>query len=245
MITTILFDLDNTLLGNKMETFLPHYFALLDHYAQEELKHDHLLPAILASSEQMVHNNAPELTNREVFWQHFNRQTGLDCAELERKFDYFYRTEFNRMAPFTEKWPESAELVRTSFAKGLQVVIATNPMFPRTAVEARLAWAGVPATDFPYTLITTYENMHAVKPHLAYYQEILDRTGCRAENALMVGDDWQRDIEPAAALGLFTYWIQLPGTNPPDASLPTAYGSPEALLMRMHSGRLQRLAETF
>ncbi len=126
----------------------------------------------------------------------------------------------------TEKWPAAVELVRTAFAKRLQVVIATNPMFPRTAVETRLEWAGVPASDFPYTLITTYENMHAVKPHQAYYQEILDKVGCKAENALMVGDDWQRDIEPAAALGLFTYWIQLPGTTPPDASLPTAYGFP-------------------
>jgi FMN phosphatase YigB (HAD superfamily) len=143
----------------------------------------------------------------------------------------------------TEYWPAAVELVRTAFSKGLQVVIATNPMFPLPAVETRLAWAGVPSSDFPYDLITTYENMHAVKPHLAYYQEILDKVGSKAENVLMVGDDWRRDIEPASTLGLFTYWIQLPGTKPPDPTLPTGYGSPEGLLAQLQSGWLQSLAE--
>ena len=52
-------------------------------------------------------------------------------------------------------------------------------MFPHQAVEARLAWAGVPVTEYPYTLVTSYENMHAAKPHQAYYQEILAKIGCR------------------------------------------------------------------
>lgn len=245
MITTILFDLDDTLLGNDMETFLPRYFTVLDRYTQKTFQQGSMLPAILAASEEMIHNNAPELTNAEVFWRHFEQQTGLVSADLESGFDHFYQTEFKKLKDITERWPAAVELVRASFAKGLQVVIATNPMFPRTAVETRLEWAGVPEADFPYTLITTYENMHAVKPHQAYYQEIMDKVGCNPENALMVGDDWRRDIEPAAALGLFTYWIQLPGTTPPDASLPTAYGSPEALLMRIQSGWPQRLAVAY
>jgi len=225
-----------------METFLPRYFAILDQYSQDKLQQGSLLVPILASSEEMVRNVDPALTNRDVFWQHFTQQTGLDRVYLEKGFDQFYQTEFRNLESITEKWPAAVELVRTSFAKRLQVVIATNPMFPRTAVEARLEWAGVPLSDFPYDLITSYENMHAVKPHLTYYQEILDIVGCRPENALMVGDDWQRDIEPAATLGLFTFWIQLSGTNPPDASLPTAYGSLEGLLARLQSSWLQRLA---
>ena len=241
MITTILFDLDNTLLGNDMNTFLPHYFALLDAFTQKNFKGGSLLPAILAASEQMIHNNPAEMSNSEVFWYHFTKQTGLDRTQLESGFEQFYQTEFNELERVTERWPAAVELIRTVFAKGVQVVIATNPMFPRTAVESRLSWAGVPASEFPFSLITTYENMHAAKPHQAYYQEILDRVGSRPKHTLMVGDDWQRDIKPAAALGLSTYWIQLPGTEPPDETLPSGYGSPEALLARIQSGWLQRL----
>jgi HAD superfamily hydrolase (TIGR01549 family) len=244
MITTILFDLDNTLLGNGMDTFLPHYFALLDTFTRKTFRNGSLLPAILAASEQMVNNNPSDKSNSDVFWYHLTRQIDLDRAKLENGFEQFYQTEFNTLEKFTARWPAAVDLVRTAFAKGLQVVIATNPMFPRTAVESRLAWAGIPATDFPFSLITTYENMHATKPHPAYYQEIMNRVGCKPEHALMVGDDWQRDIEPAASLGLATYWIQLPGIEPPDATLPTAYGSPEGLLARMQSGWLQRLGMT-
>lgn len=242
MITTILFDLDNTLLGNDMSTFLPPYFALIDRFIQTEFQQGSMLPAIIASSQEMARNTAPDLTNREVFWQHFGQQFELDRKALEERLNRFYLQEFKDLQKVTQQLPAAAELVRTAFAKGLQVVIATNPMFPLIAVEERLRWAGIPAADFPYLLITNYENMHAAKPHLAYYQEILQIANCRPENALMAGDNWVNDIEPAAALGIFTYWIQLTAAPPPDPDLPSAYGSLEGLLMRIKSGWLERLA---
>lgn len=242
MITTILFDLDNTLLGNDMASFLPPYFSLLDRFMQTEFQQDSMLPAIMASSQEMVRDTTPDLTNREVFWQHFARENDLDIQELEEKLNQFYLKEFKELQKVTKPLPAAAELVRTAFGKGLKVVIATNPMFPRIAVEERLRWAGVPASDFPYSLITTYENMHAVKPHPAYYQEILDVLGSQAQNALMVGDNWINDIEPAAAVGIFTYWIKLSGTQAPDITLPSGYGSLEGLLAQIRSGWLQRLA---
>jgi FMN phosphatase YigB (HAD superfamily) len=87
------------------------------------------------------------------------------------------------------------------------VAIATNPMFPRIAVEERLAWAGVPVEQFDYALVTTYENMHATKSHLAYYREILEKLGRRSGECLMVGDNWKMDIVPASAVGLQAYWV--------------------------------------
>ena len=72
--------------------------------------------------------------------------------------------------------------------------------------------------------------------------EILNEVNCQPQNALMVGDDWGRDIEPAAGMGMLTYWIQLPGTSPPDEMLPVAYGSLERLLARIRSDWLQKPA---
>ena len=96
--------------------------------------------------------------------------------------------------------------MRAAFARGLAVIIATNPLFPTTAIEQRLAWAGVPVDEYPYALVTTYENMHAAKPQPAYYREILAAIDCPPDRALMVGDDWKNDIAPAAAVGLHTFW---------------------------------------
>jgi FMN phosphatase YigB (HAD superfamily) len=41
----------------------------------------------------------------------------------------------------------------------------------------------------------------------------------------MVGDDWQNDIEPAAALGMATFWIAPPGAEPPGVEPIAGYGS--------------------
>ena len=238
IIKTILFDLDDTLLGNDMETFLPGYFRLLDQYAARHLNEDQFLAAVLKASDVMTENTDPALTNRDVLWQEIEQLTGLNPEESEARLDDFYRVEFNQLQPLTKFYPTAAEMVRFCFAKGLKVVIATNPMFPRRAIEARLAWAGVPVTEFPYALVTSIENMHATKPQQAYYQEILQKVNGQPHETLMVGDDWGRDIEPAAALGLYTYWIQLPGTSPSDPTLPTAYGSLDVLLSRIQSNWL-------
>ena len=241
MIKTILFDLDDTLLGNDMNTFLPHYFSLLQKFTSRRLDVDDFLPSLLQASEIMTRNTDPSLTNYEVFWQEMNRLVGLDGVENAPLYDRFYHGEFNQLQTITKTVPAALDIVRTCFRKGYKVVIATNPMFPLSSVEARLNWAGVPVTDFPYELVTTMEIMHTTKPHHEYYREILAKVNCSPSETLMVGDDWQRDIEPAAAVGLFTYWIQLAGVTLPDATLPSAYGSLEGLLARIESGWLQQL----
>ena len=112
------------------------------------------------------------------------------------------------------------------FELGLKVVIATNAVFPISAIEQRLAWAGVPVTEFDYDLVTSYKNMHSAKPNSTYYTEILAKIDCVPETAVMVGDSWENDIVPAKEAGLYTYWINEdnPG-EPPDSKLINGYGS--------------------
>jgi FMN phosphatase YigB (HAD superfamily) len=84
--------------------------------------------------------------------------------------------------------------------------------------------------------------MHATKPHEAYYEEILAQIGRSPQESLMVGDDWGRDIVPAANVGLWTYWIQLPGVELPAGPLqPTAYGTLDDLLALARSGWFKKL----
>ena len=74
--------------------------------------------------------------------------------------------------------------------------------------------------SFSYDLITNYENMHAAKPHPEYYVEILEFLDCPAEQALMVGDDWKRDVEPAASLGINVFWVCEAQDEIPDPAVP-------------------------
>lgn len=216
-LTTILFDLDDTLLGNSMEHFIPQYFALLADYARPVLDDTRrFLQLLLAGTQAMIQNTDPTQSNRDVFWQYFQAHTGLDPAGTEQFFDDFYRDVFPRLQPVTQPRPEAIALVHDCLAHELQVVVATNPLFPRRAIEHRLAWAGLPVSEVPFALVTTYENMHAAKPQPAYYQEILAQVGARPGQAIMVGDDWKNDIAPAAQVGLGVYWMNPAGEAPPD-----------------------------
>ena len=225
MIQAILFDLDDTLLGNNMDQFMPVYFSLISKYAHDVMEEKRFMQELLYCTQQVIESTDTTLTNRDVFWQAFQQRNNLDPTELEPFFYEFYRSEFPQLRVVTQFRPTAVRCVQACFDLGLKVVIATNPLFPGIAIEQRLAWAGVPVTEFDYALVTTYENMHATKPHLAYYREILTAVNCPPQSALMIGDDWEMDIEPAAKLGMSCYWLSDPETEAPDPELATTSGT--------------------
>ncbi len=215
MIQAILFDLDDTLLGNDMDNFLPGYFSLLGEYATQFMPREQFLTELVTCTQAMVQNDDSSLSNRDVFWRLFAQRTGLDGQKMEAVFDQFYRNQFLQLESRTVRRPFAAKLVKLCLDKNLDVVIATNPLFPLVAIEARLAWAGLPVEAYDFALVTAYENMHATKPSPAYYTEILEKIECAPENTLMVGNDWANDIVPAHSVGIHTYWLA-----PADAVTP-------------------------
>lgn len=238
-IDAILFDLDDTLLGNNMDTFLQSYFPLLAAYARPIIDGDRFLPELIQATQAMINNADPGLTNRDVFWDVFCQRNGLQRDEVEPFFAEFYRSQFSQLEATTQRRPEAASIVRWCMDRGLKVVVATNPLFPLDAIEQRLAWAGVPVDAFEYDLVTGYENMHSAKPHGAYYQEILTGIGVEAGRALMVGDDWHNDIAPASRLGLYTFWVLPNGASRPDDGLePDDQGTMTDLLRKLTDGWL-------
>jgi HAD superfamily hydrolase (TIGR01662 family) len=201
----VLLDLDDTLLGNDMERFLPPYFAALGRRMAQFVAPDDLVKMLLASTRVMMKNDDPAVTNQQVFDADFFPRLGRPAASVRPTIAAFYEEDFPALKRHTQARPLARSLVQALFDRGYDVVIATNPMFPRRAIEHRLDWAGV--LDFPFKLITSYENSHFCKPNPHYYEEIVDRLDCRPDQAIMVGDDLANDILPAAQVGLRTYWI--------------------------------------
>jgi FMN phosphatase YigB (HAD superfamily) len=242
----ILFDLDDTLLGNTMETFVLAYFQALTRHVAHLVAPERLIAELMSATNAMQANDGAGPTNEEAFAAAFYPALGYEQDELEPIFDQFYAQEFPKLKSLTQPRPEAPALVKWAFEQGLQVVIATNPLFPRTAIEQRLAWAGVPASEFNYALITSYEEMHATKAHPAYYREILTRINRQPGECLMVGDDRERDIAPAISTGIPAYWIVRAGeTLPPlspsetrEDSLLAGQGTLADLLERAQSGML-------
>lgn len=244
MIQSLLLDLDDTLLGNEVDVFMQRYFSLLSTYAGQKFDEASFLPHLMKSTRAMIQNTDPRLTNDQVFWASFEELTGGRRSDLEPFFQRFYETEFAKLKSSTARRPAAAVLVRAALERGLAVVVATNPLFPLVAIEQRLEWAGLPVSEFGFTLVTSYENMHAAKPQPAYYWEILATIGAAPHNALMVGDDWKNDIAPAAEVGLFTYWIAADDATPNDPALIHGQGSLDTLAERVAGGWLEQLGTT-
>jgi HAD superfamily hydrolase (TIGR01549 family) len=204
----VLFDLDGTLLDLDIDVLVEPYVKGLAQSVAHLVSPERFLPSLIQATALMRDNNGGA-SNAEVFAQSFYPAVGRSRQELEPFFEQFYADEFPKLRPYARRKAHAREAVQTAFAQGFDVVIATNPLFPSVAIRQRLAWAGV--ADFPYCLVTTYENSYAAKPNLAYYRHILGTIDQRAEHCVMVGDE---DIDMVAAhLGCRTFLVPSARTN--------------------------------
>ena len=206
MSLVVLIDLDDTLLSNDMSVFLPAYFQELN--AKFSLTPQDLLPkASLAASEGMVRNQFFNKTLEEVFNQHFYPLINSSPDFYREIVNDFYRDNYTRLRFLTNPMPGASALIETCITRGYSIAIATNPLFPKTAVNQRVSWSGIDPNHPAIKLISNFEDFHFAKPHLAYYLEILCHLGW-PERAVMIGNDLKDDIVPADKLGLPTYWIE-------------------------------------
>ena len=203
-ITTVLFDLDCTLLPMDTDEFVKAYLSLMvKHMAAHGYEAKALLDAIWKGIAAMTANDGHS-TNEEVFWDAFAAIYGEGCRAHIPQFDAFYRTEFRNIREVCGFNPAAAETVRFCRDAGLTVALATNPIFPMAATENRIRWTGMEVSDFAW--VTTYENSRFCKPNPEYYRDVCRRIGKAPEECLMVGNDVGDDM-PAAETGMRVFLL--------------------------------------
>lgn len=191
-ITTVLFDLDGTLLPMDQDVFAKTYFtAIAKTIAPLGYDPEAVVKGIWAGTKAMIKNTG-ERTNEAVFWETFAGIFGERVYGDQPAFDRFYVEHFDEIAAVCGHDDRAAEVIRLCHERGRKTVLATNPIFPRIATEKRMKWAGLSPADFE--LFTTYENACYCKPNLTYYQTILDELGLVPEECLMVGNDVGEDM---------------------------------------------------
>ncbi len=205
MTLTLLLDLDDTLLSNDMETFVPAYLQALAGHLQDTVPPEQMLRTLMTATLQMQENRRPDRTLKQTFDDVFYPALGLSAEAMRPTIERFYREVFPALRSLTAPRPQAVALVEEALRRGYQVVIATNPLFPLTAQEQRVTWAGLDPADFAF--VTAYESFHFAKPSPAYYAEILARLGWPEAPAIMVGNDSALDIDPARALGLAAFHV--------------------------------------
>ena len=204
MITTILFDLDGTLLPMDQDKFVKSYIGRMAKKLAPYGYDPELLTAGLWKGTGAMVKNTGEKTNEDVFWSAFNAIVGKDCREDEALFMDYYCNEFQLVAQDCGFDPRASQAIAEIREKGYRVVLATNPLFPSAATYSRARWAGLNPGDFD--LITTYENSRHCKPNPDYYRDILATLNLKPENCVMVGNDVQEDMV-AQTLGMEVFLL--------------------------------------
>lgn len=203
-ITTVLFDLDGTLLPMDQDEFVKTYFGLLAKRLGN-LGYDakELISTIWAGTKAMLKNNGERL-NEEVFWEKFVENYGEEALKDKPQFDDYYNNEFLGVKSICGFNPSAAEAVKKIKSAGFTVALATQPIFPETATFHRTRWAGLDVSDFE--LVTTYENIGYCKPDPRYFKEVCTRLGVTPEECLMVGNDVDDDM-PAKSCGMQVFLL--------------------------------------
>ena len=153
MITTVLFDLDGTLLPMDQDVFIADYFRRL---AATLGKHGYdpqrLTQTIWQGTAAMVTNDGSR-TNEEAFWEAAEKGLGPGIRQDKPLFVDFYLKEFDKIREVCGFNPLSSQIVRELKAAGKRVILATNQLFPAVATQSRIRGAGLQPEDFEW--ITT------------------------------------------------------------------------------------------
>ena len=164
----------------------------------------------------MVQNDGTR-TNEEAYWDAYTAVSGKEILNHMSVFEDFYENEFDEVAASCGFNPKAAELVHSLQAKGIRVILATSPLFPRIATQKRIRWAGLRPEDFE--LYTTYEDIGTCKPNPAYYTTVLGRIGLGPDDCIMVGNDVSEDMIAGARAGLRGFLVTDCLINTPNADI--------------------------
>jgi FMN phosphatase YigB (HAD superfamily) len=236
---TLLLDLDDTLLGNQIDTFVSSYTRLLARHLSTCVEPKLLVQELMAATAYMLANQRPDQTLEENFSSIFYPKIGLPRSVAQPLIDDFYSRVFPALKQYTQTIPASAALVKGAFERGYRVAIATNPLFPRTAILQRLDWADAGPQDYHFAVIPDYEAFHFAKPNPAFYAELLARLDWPDGPVVMVGDSVENDVIAARQMGLASFWISKDGLQPAQGLLaPNAHGSQADVLAWLQTASL-------
>ncbi len=198
--TTILFDLDGTLIRMDQDEFIRLYFvSILDKLGR--LGYDTvLMKNALESAVVATIRNDGQMSNEQRFWQAFDKISGGLSSKVKMQIESYYATEFSSVIEAScEAYPRVREVLNFVKEKGLRPILATNPLFPMVATHGRIRFGGMSPSDFEY--ITAYENSSYCKPNPYYFTELLDKLGISPDECVMIGNDTRDDFS-AHSLGI-------------------------------------------
>ncbi|MBO5022127.1 MAG: HAD family hydrolase [Clostridia bacterium] len=196
----VIFDLDGTLLPMNEDEFVKAYFGLLCKKAMPFGYDKQQFINTIMKGTVLMRNNNGDATNEEVFWKYFAQTFGEDKLKDKAIFDEFYLNEFAQTKIACGFNPMSKGIVDFCRQNFKYVILASNPVFPKEAMQWRAKFAGVNLENFDY--ISDYSNSTCCKPNPNFLQDILNKFNLLPEEVIYIGNNEIEDGAMAKALGV-------------------------------------------
>jgi FMN phosphatase YigB (HAD superfamily) len=204
--TTLLLDLDGTLLDIEVSFFLGPMVETMHNCFRDILDMDRFRRGLFGGTKAiMVEPRSDGETNRDGFNRTFSTFTGMDIPEIDKRFRQFYNDVFPTLSRYGRPVIGASEFISRAEEEGYTLCLATNPIFPTSAVLERVRWSGVDSQVFRF--IPGLETMSTCKPNLEYFLDLASRLDVEPSACLMVGNDVQQDL-PASRAGMGTFLVE-------------------------------------
>jgi len=207
MIKAVLLDMDKTLLVNPDMTFAKAFLEQFDQHMSQLLQVEQSSLGFRQAIQRMSQARDGSESNLALILRTLCEVMQRDIDTIQVAWESFYAEKYPTLGEYISPVTGASGLIQKLVADGFTVVIATNPIYPETAIKQRMEWANLPTDDKLYALVTHAGNMHSAKPNPDYFAEILQYISIEPHEALMVGDSLKSDIIPAQTLGIHTYQI--------------------------------------
>ena len=204
--STLLLDLDGTLLDIEVSFFFGPMVEAMHDLFRDILDMDRFRKGLFGGTEAiMVQPRSDGETNMDGFNRTFADLTGMPVPEIVQRFQRFYTEVFPTLSRYGRPVAGASDFLERAREEGYTLCLATNPIFPASAVLERLRWSEVDPDLFPF--IPGLENMSTCKPNLNYYLDLASRFDVEPSDCLMVGNDVQQDL-PASEAGMGTFLVE-------------------------------------
>ena len=194
----LLVDLDGTLLGNKPLQLSLDFSARTLQALKEYGGWRKAVSALLKAQIKTQLKNTDQKTNDAKLREIFAHELDVTPEKADEIVKKLLGDVFPKLKKHFFPMPYAHEFLTWAKTR-YKLTLATNPIWPLEIIELRVRWAGFEPTFFEH--ITHAGIMKSYKPHLEYYQGVLDLLKTDASKCLLIGNDVKMDL-PATRAGI-------------------------------------------
>jgi HAD superfamily hydrolase (TIGR01549 family) len=212
MIRAVLFDLDDTLFDHR-------------HAARLALQRLHAAQACFRAIAFDEFERAHACHLEELHEQVLDGRLGLDAARRERFRRLFEGAGMPADVALVE---DAAAAYRQGYLSARQAIAGAAALLPLVRQRAQVAIVSNNLLDEQQEklrycglaehvdLLVVSEEVGVSKPDPRIFHITLDRLGCAAADAIMIGDSWSADIAGARAAAIHAIWFNRLGVPAPE-----------------------------